>query len=365
MRIALVGLGAAARELHVPALEGIASAELVAGCDADPSRREEAERLWGIRAFEDFEALLGEVRPDVVVVATPPDSHAEFCVRSLRAGAHVFCEKPFVSSLEEADRVIETARASGRGVALNHEFRELPIFRAVREQVGRPGVGELAFVQLWQLIHLPPEKEPGWRAALRRRTLYEAGVHLVDFAMCLFGEKPVAISATISSGGVPGAQMDAVTLVTLEFAGGRVAHVLQDRLCRGETQYFEVRADAAEASLRASFGGRARLSAGLFRSTRPHLRFEYGQSGIAWLERGAERESLARNPARPRVVATRRLLSLSLDSFRDGRAPPVTASHARDVLEVIAAGYRSAEEGRRLRLDELPEDLARLRMGAV
>jgi predicted dehydrogenase len=183
-----------------------------------------------------------------------------------------------------------------------------------------------------------------------QRTLYEAGVHLVDFLMALFGEKPVSVSCSISSCGVREDETDALALVTLEFSRRRLAQIVQNRLCRGETQYFEVRADGAEASLRASFGGRARLSAGLYRSSRPHVRFEYGTSGIAWRERGTRRTFLARNPKHPGMVATRYVFERTFAAFRDGSRPPAAAEDGRDVLEVIAACYHSAATGRRIAL---------------
>ncbi len=364
MNIALVGLGNAGFTLHLPALAGLAEATVVGACDLDAARRERAASAFGVPVFADFDALLG-AKPDVVVIGTPPDSHLDYCLRSFAAGAHVLCEKPFVSSVAQADQVIAAARAAGRRLALNHEFREMPIFRALRDQVGRPEVGSLVFAQVWQLMDLPPWKEPGWRGKMLQRTLYEAGVHLVDFLMALFGEKPVSVSATTSSCGVRDEETDAVALVTLEFSRGRLAQIVQDRLCRGETQYFEVRAEGTEASLRASFGGRARVTAGLYRSTRPHLRVEYGTSGIAWREVGSRRTFLARNPKDPGMIATRYVFAKTLAAFRDGTAPPASAEDGRDVLEVIAAAYRAAQTGQRVRLDEAPQRsaLAGFRMG--
>ena len=144
-----------------------------------------------------------------------------------------------------------------------------------------------------------------------------------------------------------------------------MAQVTQNRLCKGETQYFEVRADCDEASLRASFGGRARVTTGLFRSTRPHFRVEYGVSGMAWIEQGSNRRRIGRNPKDPGAVATRYVFEKTIAAFRDGTEPPASAEVGRDVLEVIAACYRSAEEGRRIRVDEaLANELADMRMGA-
>lgn len=359
MRVAVIGLGNAGFTLHLPALAGLSDVQTVGAIDLDPARRERAAARFGIPVYADFGGMLAATRPEVVVVGTPPGSHAEYCIRSLEAGAHVLCEKPFVSTLAEADAVIETARRAGRLVALNHEFREMPIFRAVREAAADGANGGLVFTQVWQLMDLPPWAEPGWRGQMLQRTLYEAGVHLVDLTMALFGERPVAVQAWTSTCGVREGASDAVALVTLEFSRGRLAQIVQNRLCKGETQYVEVRADTARASLRASFGGRVRLSAGLYRSTQPHVRLEYGGSGIAWSEAGNHRRPLARNPRDPAMLATRTVFRKTLDAFRNGGDVPTRAELGRDVLAVIAAAYDAAASGRRVVIDEAL--LARLR----
>jgi predicted dehydrogenase len=365
-KVALVGLGNAGHTLHLPALAGIPDAHVVGACDLSPEMRERARTSWNVPVFDDFEAMLDTAAPHVVIVATPPDTHLDYGLRTLAAGAHLICEKPFVSSVEEADRLIAAAATADRRIALNHEFREMPIFRALRDAVDAGDSGPLAFVQVWQLMDLPPWQEPGWRGQMLQRTLYEAGVHLVDYLMALFGEKPRAVQAWTSTCGAREEETDAVALVTLEFSGGRLANIVQNRLCKGETQYFEVRAETAQASLRASFGGRARLTAGLFRSTRPHVRLEMGVSGIAWRERGPKRTLLARNPKDPGMVATRYVLEKTLEAFHTGGTPPADAACGRDVLEVIAACYHSAATGRRLSLDsDDVRGLAALAMGAA
>lgn len=363
-RVALVGLGDVASHLHLPAIAGLSEARLVGACDIDAPRRQSVAGRWNVPTFDDVDAMLAKTRPEVVVVGTPPHLHAEHCQRSLAAGAHVICEKPFASSVAEANQVIEAARAAGRRVAVNHEYRQMPIFQAVLNAVAAPRSPEVRFAQLWQLIDLPQSHESGWRGAMVYRSLYEAGVHLLDYALALFRERPVAVSAVMSSAG-SAASMDAAALVTLEFSRGRLAQITQYRLGKGANQYFELRAETARESLRASFGGRARLSVGLYRSTIPHLRIEYGSSGVAWREAGSRRHELARNPRNPLVIATREVFSKTLQAFRDGTDAPTSDEQARDVLEVIAACYLSASSGSRVRLDhaETNAELAQLAMG--
>ena len=348
LRVAIVGLGEAGATLHVPALAAVPSASIVGACDTDLSRRKRVAERWKIRVFEDVGSMLREVRPEVVSIATPPESHAALCLEALGSGADVFCEKPFVCTVAEADRVIAAASAAGRSVAVNHEFREMPIFRAMIDAVRSGRDGELLFAQAWQQIDLPPWREQGWRGTLTRRTLFEAGVHLIDVLLALFGEPPEAVRASTSSAGLDPDNRDALVVAILEFSGGRMAVLTQNRLTKGEPQYFEARADVARAAYRASFGGRARISAGLFRSSRPHMRIEYGAAGIAWREVGPRRRLLARNPTSPNVDATHRLITQVLDAFRGRRPPPSSATEARQVLAVVEACYLSAETGRRV-----------------
>ena len=326
--------------------------EVVGAADSDATNRTRAADRFKVPVFDDFDTMLSVGKPEVVIVGTPPSSHADYCLRAFAAGAHVICEKPFMSTLGEADKVLAAAQSAGRRVALNHLFREMSIFKAVREAVTSGDSGGLNFAQAWQNMDLPPWAEPGWRGQMLQRTLYEAGVHLVDLLMSLFGERPVAVQARTSTCGVRDEETDAVALVTLEFSRGRLAQVIQNRLCKGETLYFEVRADTDRASFRASFGGRARLTTGLFRSTKPHCRFEYGVTGVAWQEVGARRVHLARNPREPGALATRALFQRSLTAFRDGTEPPANGEAGRDVMAVIAAAYRSSDTGMRVVIDD-------------
>src|SRR5438067_13328647 len=101
VRVAIVGFGRAAKAIHITALKKLSNVEIV-GVD-DP--RQEPSK------FADFatqDALLG-TRPDVVVIATPPDSHMTVALAALEAGAHVFCEKPLADSVEEADAIVAAA----------------------------------------------------------------------------------------------------------------------------------------------------------------------------------------------------------------------------------------------------------------
>jgi len=351
MRLGFAGLGWAARGFHLPAARRVPGAEPVGGFDSSAEQRASWEQEAKLPAYETFEQLLEQGKPDVLVVATPPDSHLDLCVQALGAGLHVFCEKPFVATPEEADQVIAAAEAAGRRVAVNHEFREKPIFKAVKERIGSQEAGRLVFTQIWQLMDLPPWDEPvAWRAAMPNRTLFEGGVHLVDLLLQLHGELPTGVYARHSSGLDPERNADAIHLVTLDFPDGRLAQITIDRLCRAGTRYVELRADCEHASLRASHGGRALVRVGAKRAQKTGIRLEIAPGGMAWMERGMSRTTLAKNPRDDGVYGTAKLLELVLAAFAENREPPSSGREARDGLRVIEAAYRSAETGERVTL---------------
>ena len=351
MRFAAIGLGGAMGMFHVPALKRIPGAELAGGFDLSPERRAAWERETGSPAYGSVDELLERARPDVAIVATPPRSHVELCLRAIDAGCHVFCEKPLAESAAEADRIIAAADAAGRVVAVNHEFREHPIFRAVRDEVAAGRHGRLAFCQVWQHLDLAPWDEPApWRAGMANRALFEGGIHLVDLLIWIYGAAPVAVSASRSAGFHEREDADPVQLVTLEFPGGRLGQITMDRLCQAAMRYLEVRADCEQASLRASFGGRALVQLGMKRAQNPGLRLEFGLSGLAWAEQGLSRTMLARNPRDAGVLGTTRLLEGLGRAIERGEEPPSSAREAREVLAVIEAAYESSRTGLRIEL---------------
>ena len=167
MRVGVVGLGWAARAFHVPALKQLPSVELVGGADSDPGQRSSWETETGLGSFASFEELLAKGRPEAIVVATPPHSHADLCVAALEAGLHVICEKPFVADVTEADRVLAAAAAAGRqSPSITSSARCRSTARSASRSARRTRA--LVFCQIWQLMDLAPWDEPvAWRAGCR------------------------------------------------------------------------------------------------------------------------------------------------------------------------------------------------------
>ena len=267
--------------------------------------------------------------------------------------AHVFCEKPLAASVAEADALLAAADAADRTLAVNHEFPQMPIFKALAEAIGTSDFGDLLFLQAWQHLDESHESQQGWRA--QGRTLHEFGTHVIDLIVRFYGAFPARVFCAMPRAGAQAPlQSDWIDILVLEFADGRAASLVLDRVCRGEHRYLEMRLDGERASLRASIGGRAGLSLRLApRSRRPAARLDWAAGGQAWLERADERRVLARNPGEIFARATARQLAETLAAVARGEAPPCSGRFARGIALVVEAAYASAETGQRV---DLPED---------
>jgi predicted dehydrogenase len=352
-RIGLFGLGEAARNIHVPACQRLAGATLVAGADPSPEARERfAKSMPEAAAYADGFDMLARERLDWVIIATPPTTHRELCLKALSAGVHVLCEKPFVVQAEDADAIAEAARLAGRCVVVNHEFPYMPIFAAARRLVGSAHFGEVTFLQFWEHLLEHPSDAQNWRS--ENLTMREFGTHVVDLATHLYGALPERVYARMSSpGGRAGS--DLVDVVTLDFPGGRIASVVLDRVCHGPHRYLEMRMDGTKASLRASFGGRAALGVDVEpRSRRPRLQLELAAGGQAWLETGEGGSSrvVARNGFNPFADATAELLGQAMEAAERGAEPPVGARRAQQIVRLVDTIYASARSGLPLEFSE-------------
>ncbi|MGI9120555.1 MAG: bi-domain-containing oxidoreductase [Acidimicrobiales bacterium] len=132
--VGLVGAGAFASAVLVPALKDAGFNRLVAVTSASGlSARRLAERAGFDKAVSGAEAVIDDPDVELVVVATPHDTHAALAARALRSGKHVFCEKPLALSMDELDEVEAAWRESGRVLFVGFNRRWSQPVRLVRE----------------------------------------------------------------------------------------------------------------------------------------------------------------------------------------------------------------------------------------
>jgi predicted dehydrogenase len=125
-------------------------AEIVALCDVHETRTKEArDRFPQAKFYTDFRQMLEQKGLDAVVVATPDHTHAPATVMALKAGLHVYCEKPLTHNVYEARTVAETAAKHKRVTQMGTQIHAGDNYRRVVELVQTGAVGPVSEVHIW------------------------------------------------------------------------------------------------------------------------------------------------------------------------------------------------------------------------
>ena len=148
--------------------------------------------LSAVERFDDLGAALAAVRPDVVSVNTYPDTHADYAIRAMRAGAHVFMEKPIATTVADAERVVATAHETGRKLVIGYILRVHPSwvkFIEVARTLGKPLAMRMNLNQ-----QSSGEAWP-WHKALMESLspIVDCGVHYVDVMCQMTQANPIRV----------------------------------------------------------------------------------------------------------------------------------------------------------------------------
>ena len=343
--IAIVGLGASARQIHLPAYAKLADLDVVGGYDpAIPIG------AFSFPLFSSLEELLGKTSPDILSVVTPTAHHYEITRMGLLAGCHVLCEKPFMSSMEEANAITALSHETNRWVVVNNQYRFMNIHRSAKKVIGTPEFGNLLFINANQTFFVSEKTEAGWRGQETRRTCQEFGIHALDLCRFFFDEDPISIYARMPKGGSPNGP-DYLNLIRLEFSGDRVAHLSLDRLCRGPHRYLEMRLDGSSGCVETRIGGNIALSAGIRGgSHKPYVNIDFTMGGCALLYRGENFRKIASDPLDLFAHGTAQLMRAFLDALEHGTTPPCNADDNRRTLALVLAAYDSHEQNKTIEM---------------
>tara|TARA_R110001583_G_scaffold38515_2_gene124491 strand:- start:16651 stop:17718 length:1068 start_codon:yes stop_codon:yes gene_type:complete len=340
MKIAIIGLGAATKNIHVPALKKLINIEVVGGYDANKNISS-----FSFPIFSSAEELLNKTNPDLVIIATPTFTHFELTCLALSHNCHVLVEKPFMESLEQADHIIALSNKVQRWVIVNNQYRFMNIHQVAKKQINTDKFGDLLFICASQTFFVSDETETGWRGQDKQRTCKEFGIHVLDLCRFFFDEDPVAIYARMPKGSNPDGP-DLLNLIQLEFSGDRVAQIILDRLSKGTHRYLELRLDGSKGVVETSIGGKLGLNAGInARNKRPYLNLNLAMGGSAVLHQGERSKQLATDPLDLFVNATYKLLLAFISALKNGETPPCNAIDNRNTLALMFAAYESSEKG--------------------
>ena len=165
----IIGCGDVTEVKSGPAFNKVSHSQLVAVMRRDGEKAADYARRHGVPTwYTDADTLINDPTVNAVYVATPPDSHADYAIRSMRAGKPVYVEKPMALNAAECAAMNQVSRETGVPLFVAFYRRALPYFLRVKQLLDEGTIGEIRAVNV-QLNWQPDDREVvqgrGWRVS--------------------------------------------------------------------------------------------------------------------------------------------------------------------------------------------------------
>lgn len=329
VRAALIGTGMVAVN-HIQALEyEAARAELVAVVNPHAQALHDfAEQHRIKQRYTDTAQMLAEQQPDLVIICTPPATHADLIRQALEAGAHVLCEKPIVSSLKELDDLLALEQRSGRILSSVFQWRFGSSGQHMRRLIQQDAFGRplLAICHtLWyrgERYYAVPWRGK-WQTELGGVSM-GLGIHAMDFLLWLLGdwEEVSAILATLDRE----IEVEDVSMAHVRFQNGALGSIVNSVLSPHQTSYVRLDFQRATVELEHLYH---------YRNSHWRLSIPEGEDHRDELSHWASMDSDVE------AHQTAQLTDL-LNCLEQGARPTTGGASLRQTLEFVTSLYKSA-----------------------
>jgi len=141
--VGIIGCGSIARHRHAPEFASNPDSKIAGFYDVKKDRAEEIAKKYDVKVYPSVEEMLSDSEVDAVCVATSNNVHALLTIQALKAGKHVLCEKPMATSVKDAEKMISTAKETGRFLMIGHNQRLAPAHVRAKEILKSGELGKI------------------------------------------------------------------------------------------------------------------------------------------------------------------------------------------------------------------------------
>jgi predicted dehydrogenase len=339
-RVGLIGFGLGGASFHAPLIQATPGLELTHVVTANLERQAQARKaIPDVTVLPSADALWAKARDlDLAVISTPNSSHAPLALRALEVGLAVVIDKPFALSADEAQQVIESARARKLALSAYHIRRWDSECLTLQALLAKSELGRVlrfeSRMERWR-----PKPKGSWKESETPEKggglLYDIGSHLIDQAFYLFG--PVQEVYAELDQRREGVESDDDVFVALTHASGVRSHLWASVMAAEPGPRMRVMGDRAAFVKQLGDVQEAALRAG----ERPASRGWGEEPPERW---GVVSDGAAERPIKSAPGAYQAFYAGMVRSLRDGAPPPVDPADAVKGLEIIEAARRSAAE---------------------
>lgn len=200
LRVGIVGIGGIALNAHIPAWKKLSNVSVVAVCDIKKEKLEKAKTVFSpeIKCYEKYQDMIDNEKLDIVDICTPNYLHSPIACYGLSHGSNVLCEKPDAVSVEDAIKMQEAEKASGKKLMVIRNNRYITTSQYLKHVASSGEAGELYTGRCGWIRKRGIPGKGGWFTTKEQSgggPLIDLGVHMIDLAIYLMGNpKAVAVS---------------------------------------------------------------------------------------------------------------------------------------------------------------------------
>jgi UDP-2-acetamido-3-amino-2,3-dideoxy-glucuronate N-acetyltransferase len=317
-RVAVTGAGYWGKNL-VRIFHALNALETV--CDSDEQTLRRIRQDYSVATTHDFESVLRDTHVDAVVIATPAAQHHDLAVRALRAGKHVFVEKPLALRVEDGKAVVDLAAERNLVLMVGHILEYHPAIIELKRLVQQGQLGKIQYLYSSRLNL--------GRLRTEENILWSFAPHDISVILQMLAETPLRASA--HGGSYLNPPLVDTTLSTLEFGSGAKAHIFVSWLHPFKEQKLCVIGSQKMA---------------VFDDLEPEKKLVLYAHRVNWLDRKpvAERDG-GHVIDLPKHEPLRKECEHFLDCVATGGRPQTDGESALRVLEVLDACGRSLNQG--------------------
>jgi predicted dehydrogenase len=225
--VGILGYAPSVGKIHGVGIQQTSGLELKAICDLNPERRNQAALDFpGVAVQEDLRQLAQDQRVELVIVATPPNTHSELSLQLLTTGKHVVCEKPLALNRREAEIMAGAAQNMQRHLSCHQNRRWDPDYIAIQTSLANGEIGDPFYLETFVGGFNHPCGYWHSHSPVSGGTAYDWGAHYLDWIVSLMPHRVERVVGTRHKRvwhDVTNADQERIQI---RFAGGREAEFI-------------------------------------------------------------------------------------------------------------------------------------------
>jgi predicted dehydrogenase len=225
--VGLLGYSPSVGQLHGLGAQAVTGLKLQAVCDLNRQRLAQAEHEFpGLRTYQSITDLGDDPNIDLVIISTPPNTHAELATQMLQVGKHVVCEKPLALSQAETNTMLAAANKYGRLLSCHQNRRWDADYLAIKQAIADGLIGHPFYLETFVGGYDHPCGYWHSHVPIAGGTTFDWGAHYIDWILSLIPDEPKTVIGTRQNRvwhDVTNADQERIQL---RFAGGQEAEFL-------------------------------------------------------------------------------------------------------------------------------------------